>query len=106
MRFCTMGSARSLLLKEAVPLLAPRYCNFSFAGPAHVCSVNQLSQKTDKTHYFAGLGFCWVTELTGSSRARMSPRLLQNTGEDSVAGGDDGGKRQGLPSFFPHWLLR
>lgn len=31
----------------------------------------------------------------------MSPRLLQNTGEDCVAGGDDGGKRQrSCPGFF------
>lgn len=37
MRFCTMGFASSLLLKEAVPLLAACYYNFSFSGSVLVC---------------------------------------------------------------------
>jgi len=32
MRFCMMGFTNSLLLKEAVSLLAACYYNFSFAG--------------------------------------------------------------------------
>lgn len=55
-----MGFANSLLLKEAVPLLAVRYCNSSFAGSVLAWLVNQLSSENWQSPFS-----CWVSFLLG-----------------------------------------
>lgn len=60
MRFCTMGFANSLLLKEAVPLLAACYYNSSFAGSVLAWLVNQLCSENWQNPFS-----CWVSFLLG-----------------------------------------
>lgn len=108
LRFCIMDFTSSLLLKEAVPLLAAYYYNFSFVGSVLVCLVNQLCSKTWQNPFFY-----WVSFLLGYRPEQARHSLgwvpdLQKTGDDCVAGGHVGGwaKTGQLPIFLPRCPLQ
>lgn len=89
MEFCMMGFANSLLLNEAVLLLAACYYNSSFAGSMCAWLVNQLCSENWQNPFSF-----WVSFLLGywaewaPQKATMSPRVLQKELKECIVGDD------------------